>query len=510
VTDDALRRELQEARAAASEAEDRYRRLQDDVPLGLYRTTPDGEILEVNIALCRIMGYPEPSAFYGATAEEQYADPDDRRMWKEAMQREGLVIDHPVRLRRADGRIIWVLDSARAVRDERGEIAYYQGSLRDITEQKLAEETLRATEERYRTLVERIPGIVYIAEFGEASTWHYVSPQVERILGYTATDFLRQPDLFPKSLHPDDLPGYLEAEERSKRTGRPLSVEYRMFARDGRIVWIRDEATVVRDTRGLPSVLEGVMFDITQRKLAEEELERSLDLLRRSMDERQMLLARLVSAQEEERARIAADLHDDPVQTMTAVGFRLFALARELGESEGTALRELEEEVNGAVARLRTLMFELRPPALDSQGLAAAIKLYLSQMKAQHGIASTVTNEVLVEPSPEGRATIYRIAQEAITNVRKHAEASRVDVRIDSFDGGIRVNIADDGVGFDLGVLSNPQPGHMGLAAMRERAELAGGWVEVGSTPGTGSVVEIWVPLPDAAATPPADSLEVG
>ena len=480
----------------AADAEERYRRLMEDVPVGLYRSTPDGRIIEANPALCRMLGYPNPEAFHRSSAKAEYVDPDDRSRWKELIHRDGVVLDFETRLRRADGTVMWALDSARAVRDEAGDVVYYQGSMRDITQSKLVQEALLEAEEKYRMLVERLPGIVYIAGFSDTSYWHYLSPQVERFLGFTVDDFMSHPDLFTARLHPEDRDRYLAAEEHSRRTGDPLSVEFRMYALDGRVVWFRDQAVIERDVDGTPSLMEGLMLDITERKLAEEELERSLELVQRAMEERQLLLGRLVRAQEEERQRIAADIHDDPVQSMTAVGYRLYALAKELGEDRAEAVAEIERDISHAVQRLRTLMFELRPPALDRQGLAAALELFLGEAWLPRRLERRVDNRIVHEPASETRAALYRICQEAITNVAKHAQASRVDVLLEEANGEIRVRVADDGRGFRPTPDELPEPGHLGLTAMRERAELLEGTLNVKSAPGEGTVVEVWVPAP--------------
>jgi signal transduction histidine kinase len=182
------------------------------------------------------------------------------------------------------------------------------------------------------------------------------------------------------------------------------------------------------------------------------------------------------------------------VQSMTAVGYRLYALAKELGEDRAEAVAEIERDISHAVQRLRTLMFELRPPALDRQGLAAALELFLGEAWLPRRLERRVENRILREPDPETRASLYRICQEAITNVAKHAGASRVEVLLEEVDGGIRIQIADDGRGFRPTPDEVPEPGHLGLTAMRERAELLGGTLTVKSAPGEGTLIEVWVP----------------
>ncbi len=350
-----------------------------------------------------------------------------------------------------------------------------------------AEADRQDAEERYRRLVERIPAVVYEAEFGEEGRWHYVSPQIEPLLGFGVEEWLADPGLWLRRVHPDDRPRVL-ADERLAAAGGALSSEYRLLARDGREVWVRDEAEVVRDGAGRPVLLRGLMYDVTVMRQVQEQLRESEATVRRLLD-------RLVRAQEEERARVAQDIHDDSIQIMTAAALRIEAARRRLGPGEeARVLERLEGTVNEAIRRLRRLLFELRPRALDQEGLAAALRLYLDRLGEETGMGWAVDNRLVEEPSPEVRTVLYRIAQEALTNVRKHARASRVEVLVEQRDGGLLLRVRDDGAGFRVGETTDAPHGHLGLTSMRERAEMAGGWLRVDSTPGLGTVVEAWVP----------------
>jgi signal transduction histidine kinase len=156
-------------------------------------------------------------------------------------------------------------------------------------------------------------------------------------------------------------------------------------------------------------------------------------------------------------------------------------------------LGELGEELRSAIERLRNLLFELRPVALELEGLAPAIEMYLEHAAKEAGWTWELTDALDEEPTPEARVAFYRIAQEAVGNARKHANASHVDVRLSSEGGGLLLRIADDGGGFDPS--EAPVPGHLGLATITERAELAGGWCRVHSRAGEGAVLECWMPL---------------
>jgi len=211
------------------------------------------------------------------------------------------------------------------------------------------------------------------------------------------------------------------------------------------------------------------------------------------------LVGQLVRAEEEERRRIAGDIHDDSLQLMAAVAMHLYNVRRSLGEGERTALSALEESVREAIVRLRHLLFELRPPTLDREGLAAALRVLLEQTVDRTRMRWTVEDRLSAEPPPDARTILYRIAQEALANVRKHSAAARVDVVIDEQGGGYLVRITDHGRGFEPEKLED-RPGHLGLPAMRERAEVTGGWFRVESAPGDGTSVEFWLPGESHAA----------
>jgi diguanylate cyclase (GGDEF)-like protein/PAS domain S-box-containing protein len=173
----------------------------------------------------------------------------------------------------ADGRLVWLRDLVHVETDPAGNPRRLRGLTLDITERKVAEQRLRAAEARYRALVEQIPAVTYIDAIDESSSTIYMSPQIESILGYPADEWLRDPKLWPKLLHPDDRERVLAANARTNRTGEGFREEYRLLTRDGRVVWLRDEATLMRDEIGRPEFWQGLMVDITERKQTEEQIE---------------------------------------------------------------------------------------------------------------------------------------------------------------------------------------------------------------------------------------------
>lgn len=234
-----------------------------------------------------------------------------------------------------------------------------------------------------------------------------------------------------------------------------------------------------------------------------EELDESIAMLRRAESARRALLAQLAVAEEEERKRLSADIHDDPVQKMTAAALRIAALRRRLDDPDMVAeAGDVEHVVEDAVSRLRLLMFELRPPALDTDGLVAAVRELAGHMRgAANGdeLEVSIEGHLGVEPPAELAAVLYRVILEAVQNARKHARASTVIVTIEEADGGFRAQVADDGLGFNLGEVDTGGVTHLGLASMRERTEVAGGRLRIRSAPGEGTVVEAWVPIGESA-----------
>lgn len=351
-----------------------------------------------------------------------------------------------------------------------------------IAERSQVQSRLAEADRRYQTLVEAIPAATYIdtvVDKGSGLATIYVSPQVESMLGYAPDAFMADSGLWHEILHPDDADAVKEADLVHYRDGTPLRTQARMRHLDGHWVWVRDEAVILYDYAGHERVSQGILLDVTALTDARVESDR--------------LHARLVEAQEEERRRIASDIHDDPLQKMTAVGIRLEGLRRRLApapEADAT-VDQLQSSVEQAIARLRHLMFELRPPALDEQGLAAAIESYLYQ-EARDGLSVGVDDQLTIAIGQAQRAVLYRIAQEAIRNVLKHADASRIDVTLTNAREGVNLRVQDDGKGFDEQAAVGPE--HIGLATLRERAAMAGGACSIRSTPGHGTVVEAWIP----------------
>jgi signal transduction histidine kinase len=300
------------------------------------------------------------------------------------------------------------------------------------------------------------------------------NPAAERVLGVPLVDATGRPldELLP------------EAE------GLPESLA---VSRDGATRRYELTGVPMPDREGAPIGWLVVLRDVTERHRTQRHL-------RRLDEQRRFLLERLVTSQEEERRQLASDIHDDAIQAMVAVTLELQVLGGRLRDPAAHQLLErLKVTATDSVGRLRQLVFELHPPLLDQVGLAAALEQYARRASELAGFTVQVSNEVRAELPAELRVLAYRIVQEALANVRAHAKASRVAIRLEEADGGVLVRVSDDGVGFLPGVVERQQRrGHLGLVSMREQAAMAGGWCRVSSAPGMGTTVELWLPLPVA------------
>ena len=235
---------------------------------------------------------------------------------------------------------------------------------------------------------------------------------------------------------------------------------------------------------------------VWQLKQADAQLSETVERLQQVDSARQLLLRNLSTAVDRASKRFATDLHDDALQKLTAAEMRLASLAASAGDDQAksgidevnTLLQEVEES-------LRKLLQNVRPPSLDTTGgLETTIRQRLAALQ-QSGITSECAVELPDEPPYEIKSIVHRQVSEALTNVEKHAQATRVRVELKSENDGIYGAITDNGTGFIVSERDR-LPGHLGLLALSERPLLAGGWGKIRSEPGAGTIVEFWVPLP--------------
>jgi PAS domain S-box-containing protein len=330
-----------------------------------------------------------------------------------------------------------------------------------------------------------------------------VNSRTEQLFGYTRPELMSMSvdELVPQSLRAGHT-GH-RAKYFRDPTARPMGQGLELMGRrrDGTEFPVDISLSPMPTDEGM--LVIAAVRDITDRKVAERRLAQTQEIA-----ERRKLMAHLVQAQEEERRKIAADIHDDSIQAMTAASLRLQQLRKHVtGEHQQELIARLDEAIRESITRLRRLMFDLRPPTLDRTGLGPALRELLDRMRAETDVEYTLEDKLATEPAPDLRIELYRITQEALVNVRKHSQASHVKVDLQRIERGYHVRVTDDGGGFDVVASNAIQPGHFGLVAMRERATIAGGWLTVESSKGRGTVVDFW--LPDDGGGVPAQDAEL-
>ena len=259
------------------------------LPIGAYRSTVDGRMLRANPALVRLNGYRDEAEQLRSVkdlAHEWYVDPERRSVFQQILERDGFVRGFVSEIYRHKTRErIWISENAHVVRDEQGQIRYYEGTLEDISEHVRMQEALRRSEEQLRLITSQIPGMVYVLHLtpdGQRS-YRYVSPGVRDIYGFEPEAALRDPLLVARYRHPDDVP-LLEADMREiTQSQAPLSGEFRIVLPDGRVKWVmRRSSAVSSDAQGHLRV--GVLLDITARKEAETALSENEALWKLAME----------------------------------------------------------------------------------------------------------------------------------------------------------------------------------------------------------------------------------
>jgi signal transduction histidine kinase len=321
------------------------------------------------------------------------------------------------RLQTATGGWVWVRDEAILAEGEAGGKQLWLGVMTDITATKEVQAALENSERRYRVLFQSAPDPVWVYD-AETLRFLDVNDALIRRYGYSRDEFLSMTltDLLPRG-DPLALSG---ASRHGTNGGDVLEVEMLSSS---------------VEFAGADAARLLLAHDMTTQKHTASELRPSIEELRRSDMERRRLLSRLIRAQEEERKRIALDLHDDPIQKMAALAIRLDML-RTTGDPNGEQIEKLCTTVRDAITSLRNLMFRVRPSSLDRGGLAVALETYLEQQRSlQSATAYELENRMTNEPPEDHRVVLYRVAQEALTNVGRHANASNARVVLSNGEG---------------------------------------------------------------------------
>jgi PAS domain S-box-containing protein len=487
--------ERRDAAETLRRSQERFRRAFDSASIGMVVVGTDGRATEVNPALCEMLGYAEADLL--GSGFERMTHPDDIGATVEyvsAALHGGPQAYHlEKRYRHAEGRTVWGLLSSALVRDADGAPLYFISQIQDITERKLAEEALRDSEERYRELVESQYDL--ISRCDADGRYVFVNDAYCRIFGLPREAIVGRH--FSDFVHPDDLgPTMAEIAAGGLRDGpHRIIVENRQRTAEG-WRWFAWQGRAIEDAEGRIVELRGIGRDVTERRAAEEALRGALADLRRSEERLRLLAQRQAQIREEERKRLGFDLHDNVCQELIGIAILIETLSRRLAPVPPAVSAEFTRVVrylNELVEHLRLLARDMRPMLLRDLGLEGSLR------SLADGMASPATRVRAEFPTPVPRLdedielAVYRIAQEALANAARHADATAIVVTLSVAAGRIVLEVCDDGRGFEA------EPGThvaaLGLVSMRERALALGGVFEVVSAPGEGTLVRLDCPL---------------
>ncbi len=388
----------------------------------------------------------------------------------------------------------------RVLYDETGKSIGTLSSGEDITEQKKAETALRHSEQRFRLIAETIQD-VFLVVTPDYSEVIYVSPMYEKIWGRSRDSLKQHPrswlDALPKK---DRNIVWNYISEHMNMDFEMLTIpEYRVIRPDGSTRWIHARYFPVRDTEGRLSQIVGIAVDITERKEAELRIQHYQKQLRE-------MSAEISLTEERERRRLAAGIHDDIAQPLVFTNMELTTLLRdpELPEPLVAQITPLQEQLKLAIDRVRSLSFELSPPVLYELGFAEAIDWLAEETEKQHGIHTEFSGTKDLPLLPDDtKVTLYQAARELMINAVKHAQANQLKVTLTRKKDQVRLQITDNGVGFEPSSVDTRRDTHggFGLFNIRERMKLLDGEIIIDSQPGSGSRVTLIAPISERRNT---------
>jgi PAS domain S-box-containing protein len=479
-TNEALRAEIAErklAEEAVRRAENRIRLVIDTTPALIHTGRPDGYLDCFNQRWLKYVGLPLEEI--KGWAWTNVIHPEDVKgmvnKWR-AVIASGEPFQYEARVRRADGEYRWMLHHKVPLRDEQGDIVKWYGSSIDIEDCKRAER-------QSQLLIDAIPQQIWSGS--PDGTLDYCNERWRSYMGLDPEEL--QGSGWQTMLHPDDRDRVLKAWHEAVANGTPYEQEERHRRADGTYRWFLARGLPLSDAEGRIIRWYGTNTDIEERKQAEKELEQATDQSR-------ALSRRLFQIQEEERRHLARELHDEIGQTLTAAKINTEMLRAAVPPDLAPRLNENAAILDRLLQQTRQISLDLRPPLLDDLGLVPALRWYVNQQAERAGLEGKFSADPLADDVPPHiQIAGFRLAQEAITNVVRHAQARTLLVEVGRAGTSLRLMVRDDGKGFDVAAAEAraEQGASLGLLGMKERAALAGGRVRIISCPGNGATVEI-------------------
>ena len=503
-----LFRNLKQSEEALRESETRYRAIVEDQTELICRWLPDGTLTYVNEAYCRYFGM-SIDALVGHSFMPLIFEEDREKVNKHfsMIGKECPVRTLEQRVIPANGEIRWQQWTNRAIFGEEGNIREFQSVGRDITERKQAEEAIRESEEKFRTLTRHSPVGIFLTD--PHGSCQLVNDRWSEMTGLSSKQTYGRS--WTCALHPEDR---VHVEDRWRlmvQRGGEFTLEYRFMDPQGKVTWVAGSSVALRNLKGEITGYLGTATDISDRKKIEQQLEEMNMTLEQRVEERtavaekraaqlRALALELTNAEQRERMRIAQILHDHLQQLLVGVKINLNLLGkRSDGPDEVQNFQQVNDLLDQSIRATRSLAVELNPPVLYYGGFLTALRWLANWMKDTHDIRVDIEAEEDSEPRAENiRIILFQVVRELLLNVVKHAMVHSASIKVcRDKKGRVKIIVADNGVGFDPeNVFSKERSqGGFGLFNIRERLDLLGGELQVESAPGKGSRFSLCAPM---------------
>lgn len=469
------------AEQAVLESERRYQTLAEVSPVGIFHTDEHGNTTYVNPRWCQISGLTYDEAIGDGWFNAVHKEDKEklRSGWEEATKKKEFSFSE-YRFVRPNGSIAWVIGQAIPERDAEGRIVGYVGTTTDITERKKAEAAIEKSEKRFRNTMDKMLEGVQIYDYD----WNclYVNDAVTKQGPYSKEQIQALTLL-------ENYPGIENTElfkifEQCKADKQSRHIEYEFAFPSGSKSWF--ELSIQPNPEGL-FILS---VDISERKKAQEVMEETSEQLRQ-------LTAHLLNVREEERKRIGREIHDELGQQLTAIKMDVAWIDKKTApenEAFKTKLKNVITLLDGGNQSIRRILNELRPVILDDYGLLEALKWQGQQFTKNTGIPITFkTTETQIKIAEEVATCVFRVFQEALTNITRYAKAGKVVISLDIDEDNVLLNIEDDGKGFDPELTKTKKS--FGILGMKERVASLNGNFELFTAPGSGTKIKISLPL---------------
>ncbi len=477
------------AEEALRESEGKYHNLYDNAPDMYFTVSPDGIITSVNQFGAECIGYTKEDLIGKPIwVVVHNVDLDRvREHFNKIFSQRLVKSELEFRKSRKDGSTFWTSESTHLMLNENGTPIELCIICRDITDRKQAEKALQESEERFRKIFEEGP--LGMAIIGSDCRFIKANATLCQMFGYTEEEFTKL-KVFDLTF-PDDIDSHEKDAKRLFEGEIPYcKAEIRYIKKNNEIFWTSRTATAIRNEKGTFLYFLIMVEDITNRQKMEEELRRSHEKLRN-------LSTYLQQAREEERRHIAREIHDELGQMLTALKMDFSWISKKLPKDQNLLLEKINSIdglIDMSIQSVQRISSELRPGLLDDLGITSAIEWQANEFQNRAGIQCKLTldpEDIILERDLS--TAIFRIFQETLTNVARHANATKVKVDFKEKDGTVTLIVRDNGRGITEEQISDPKS--LGLIGMRERLHPLGGSSKIKGVKGKGTIITVSIPL---------------